>query len=83
MHQRFSENLYLTTGKLTIFSAARAMRYMRRFVAKWRENKARRLREGVPAPGQAPNAGGPAASIVAAICPPGQKTTSFDDPMAC
>lgn len=40
MRQRFAENLYLTTGKLTISSTANAIKYMRQFVNNFRRRKA-------------------------------------------
>ena len=66
MSQRFSENLYLTTGKMTVHSAARAVGYMRLFVRKWRNRKRDRLAAeaaaGGPvaadAPGSAPRSAG-------------------------
>lgn len=42
MSQRFSENLYLTTGKLNVLSAVKAVGYMRKFVNAWRRRKAAR-----------------------------------------
>ena len=50
MNMRFAENLYLTTGKVSINSAATAVRCMRKFVSVWRARKAERERQPTPPP---------------------------------
>lgn len=42
MNTRFAENLYLTTGKVSMNAAATAVRCMRKLVAFWRARKAER-----------------------------------------
>ena len=77
--QRFSENLYLTTGKLNIITATRAIAYMRQFVRKFRERKAagKLLNQGSPAgapvalaPAPTPAVGTPATASVTSMFTP-------------
>ena len=58
MSARFAENLYLTTGKVSMRGAATAMKCMRKLVAFWRKRKAERAAArmaggaGEPAPNE-------------------------------
>jgi CRP-like cAMP-binding protein len=65
MSTRFAENLYLTTGKVTMAGTATAMRCMLKFIAHWRRRKAERQQQaaaegahaaGSPAPAPTPAA---------------------------
>jgi len=48
MHRRFSENLYLKTGKVTVSSAASILLKLKTIVAKWRDRRRARLEGRLP-----------------------------------
>jgi len=72
MHKRFSENLYLRTGKVTVASAASQMLMLRRMVAQWRDRRRRdkELAQGTGVPERAAPAAAarpPAMAEIAAV----------------
>ena len=90
MHKRFAENLYLTTGKVTVASAATAMLKIRRLVGLWRDRR-RAAAEGKKPPGDdsddehaAAPAKAPAASTTkgVSLSLPKEKLPTGGDPMA-